>query len=201
LIQIAELLDTCLAADAFVVDDEPVPSHFSDPPRWLRVAFAGLVGGAGTGLLIKTDGVSWTTSGVVAVIGGIVFALAIWRFEPKWRRERAEIEGGLPADKLRLARRAAERGPVPDDPEIRAAALRIASRDLNGSPWHPGPKAATAMGVAMAIASVVAAFSGSWRALPYALSACAMFYYGLYRPKQLRRRIELLTAPENTPAG
>lgn len=198
MIQIADLLDTCLAADAFVVDDGPVPSHFSDPPRWLRVAFACLVGGAGTGLLAKTDGVSWTTSGVAAVIGGIVFAVAIWRFEPKWRRERAEIEGGLPADKLRLARRAAERGPVPADPEIRAAALRIASRNLT-TLQRPGPRITTAIGVVMAIATIGAAMSGSWWAPLYALSACATLYSGLYRPKQLRRRIELITATEHTP--
>jgi hypothetical protein len=177
-----------------------VPSHFPDPPRWLRMSLACLVGGAGTGIFVRTDGASWTTSAVVGGIAGIVFALAIWWFEPKWRRERAELEGDLPADKVQLARRAAERGPVPTDPEIRAAALRIASHGLTTSSRYPGPRLTTAIGVVMAIATIRAAMSGSWWAPLYALSASAMLYSGLYRPKQLRRRIDLLAAPDNTPA-
>lgn len=114
--------------------------------RWLLSAWMGLVGGVGIGALFKTDGTSWTACGVIALVSGILFAVVAWSFEPRWRRERAEIEGGLPRDKLRVARRAAERGPVPADAEIRAAAVRMASRGLTRSRWQPGPKLITAMG-------------------------------------------------------
>jgi hypothetical protein len=39
--------------------------------------------------------------------------------------------GDLPTDESNAAHRAADRGPIPDDPEIRAAALRIANRQVH----------------------------------------------------------------------
>jgi hypothetical protein len=168
---------------------------------WSRVllsAWAGLVGGVGIGAFFKTDGTSWTASGVIALMTGIVFAVAAWSFEPRWRRERAQIEGGLPRDKLRVARRAAERGPVPADAEIRAAAARIASRGLARSRWQPGPKLIAAMGGVMLIGTAGAAADGSPWAFLYAASGCTMVYTGLFRPRQLRRRIELLSTPDRT---
>ncbi|MFG1818458.1 hypothetical protein ACGFIF_32160 [Kribbella sp. NPDC049174] len=182
------------------MDDEPVRSYFSGPPRWLLPALAGLIGGAGTGIFVRTDGQSWTESGVFAAISAVLFALGAWWFEPRWKREWAEVEGDLPEDTLQLARRAAERGPVPTDPEIRAAALRIASHSLTGSSWRPGPKAITAIGVVLAIATVGAAVSGSLWAVLYANSTAMMLYSGWLYPRQLRRRIELLTAAD-TPAA
>jgi hypothetical protein len=176
-------------------------TFFSEPPRWLSSVYVGVLGGTGTGFFVKTDGVSWTASGVIAAIAAIVSAAATWWwFEPRWRRERAQVEGDLPAEKLGLARRAAERGPVPTDPEIRAAALRIASHNLTRSSQHPGPRLSTALGVVMAIATVGAALSGSLWAFLYAPTAAVVLYSGLYHPKQLRRRIELLSAPADTPA-
>jgi hypothetical protein len=182
-----------------VADDEPMQINFSDPPRWLLAVWIGLIGGAGVGFFFKTDGTSWTASGIIAGIAAIPFALATWRLEPQWRRKREELEGDLSADKLKLARRAAVRGPVPTDPEIRAAALRIASDGLTRSRWQPGPRLTTALGGVMAIACVGAAVSRSLWALPYAFSATAMLYSGWYLPRQLRRRIELLSAVVDTP--
>ena len=45
----------------------------------------------------------------------------------------------------------------------------------------------------MLIGSVGAALSGSLWAVLYAFAGCTMVYSGLYLPKQLRRRIELLS--------
>jgi hypothetical protein len=176
-----------------------VQSYFSDPPRWLLAVWIGLIGGAGVGFSFKTDGMGRTASGITAGIAAIAFALATWRLEPSWRRKREELEGGLPADKVKLARRASMRGPIPTDPEVRAAALRFASNSLARSRWQLGPRFTTALGAMMAIASVAAAVSGSLRALPYSLSASAILYSGWYLPRQLRRRIELLSAAVNTP--
>ncbi len=167
-------------------------------PRWLTSTVAGLLGGAGTLAFIRTDGESWTTSGVFAAISAVLCALGAWWIEPRWQREWAEVEGDLPADKVELARRAAERGPVPTDPEIRAAALRIAAHRLTGSSFQPGPKATTALGVVMSVAAVGAAVSGSLWTLLYTASAATMLYSGWLYPRKLRRRIQLLSALADT---
>ncbi|MFI7060317.1 hypothetical protein ACIBL3_04985 [Kribbella sp. NPDC050124] len=155
----------------------------------------GLSGAVATGLSLKTGGASWAETGGFAALGGVMLAIGMWWAEPRWRRERAEVEGDLPSEKLELARRAAQRGPVPSDPEVRAAALRIASYDLDSSTWVPGPRIRTAIGAVMAINAVGAARSGSLWALIFAFSAALMLWFGLYYPRQLRRRIELLSQP------
>lgn len=174
-------------------------SNFSDPRRWLLAVWIGLIGGVGVGFFLKTEGASWTASGIVAGIAVVPFAMATWRSEPSWRRQREELEGGLPADRLKLARRASMRGQVPTDPEIRAAALRIAFDGLTRSRWQPSPRLITALGVVMAIAAVGATVSRSPWALLYALVAVGNLYSGWYLPRQLRRRIELLSSVD-TPA-
>jgi hypothetical protein len=105
--------------------------------RGLLSAWMGLVGGVGVGAFFKTDGTSWTASGAIALISGILFAVAAWSFEPRLRREQAQIEGGLPPDKLRVARRAAARGPVPADAEI-LSVRRLGLRDVLQRPGPPG---------------------------------------------------------------
>ncbi|MEV0794402.1 hypothetical protein [Kribbella sp. NPDC050459] len=168
--------------------------YLADPPRWLFAIWYGVVGGVAVGLWGKVvTEASWARSGIVAIIGTIVATGTVWWLEPGWRRQRDELEGGLSADKAALARRTAVRGPVPDDPEVRAAALRIASKSLIRSRWQPGPRLTTALGGMMAIGSVGAALSGSLLAVLYALTGAGMLYSGLYLPKQLHRRIELLS--------
>ncbi|MGW1340936.1 hypothetical protein ACWCOV_07760 [Kribbella sp. NPDC002412] len=163
---------------------------------WLISVSFGLIGAVGMGLFVRTDGASWATTAGFAAVSGVMFAFAMWRFEPRIRRELAEVEGDLPAEKLELAHRAARRGPVPSDPEIRAAALRIASHQLgSSSTWIPGPRFRTAIGALMVINAVGSAVSGSFWALIYGTSATLLLYSGLYYPRQLRRRMELLSQP------
>jgi hypothetical protein len=177
-----------------VREDEPVQSYFSDPPRWLFALWGGVTGGAGVGLFVKVvTEASWAASGIMAVIAAGVATVSVWWLEPGWRRKRDELEGGLSADKVALARRAAMRGPVSDDPEVRAAALRIASDGLTKSRWQPGPRLTAALGGVMLIGSVGAALSGSLWAVLYASAGCTTVYSGLCVPRQLRRRIELLS--------
>lgn len=155
----------------------------------------GLIGAVGIGLFVRTDGASWVETGGFAAVGGAMLGFAMWRFEPRIRRELEEVGGDLPAEKLELAHRAARRGPVPSDPEVRAAALRIASHQLGSSTtWIPGPRLRTAMGALMAINAVGSGVSGSFWALIYGTSAALLLYSGLYYPRQLRSRIRLLSA-------
>jgi len=103
-------------------------------------------------------------------------------------------EGDLPPEKIRLAHRAALRGPVPEDEEIRSAALRVASRHLAGYTGRTRWLVIVAM-VFMLAGSVAGAVSESpWNFVGVFLPAI-LLYGWWYWPRQLRRRIRLLTDP------
>ena len=175
------------------MDDERVRSYLSDPPRWVVAVLTGVPFGIGMGLWVKFDGAGWPEAGFWAT-SGIPFGLATAWWAARWGREAAQAEAGLAADKLPAARLAASRGPVPADPEIRAAALRIASHELAEATRHRRSKI-LAIGL-MVIGTVGAASEGSLWALLYATVAGALLYVHGYRPRQLIRRIELLRAAE-----
>jgi Flp pilus assembly protein TadB len=158
---------------------------------------AGVLFGVVMGAFTKHDGSSWTAAGVGAIVGGVPFGLAMGWWSARWRREMKAAEGDLPNEKVRLAHRAALGGPVPEDEEIRAAALRIASRylaDYTGrTRWLFIIVAALIL-----IGSVAGAVSESPWGLLRAIFPAALLYTWWYWPRRLQRRIALLTeaAPE-----
>jgi hypothetical protein len=126
----------------------------------------------------------WLVVGV-AFGGGMAFSL------DKQRREVRAAVGGLPANKLRAARRAAHRGPVPTDPEIRAAARRIATQELDR---HLRVRKVVIVWPALVVVSSVgAAVTGSPWQLLYALGAGVLLIGQWYWPQRIRLRIELLS--------
>jgi hypothetical protein len=120
--------------------------------RGLLSAWMGLVGGVGVGAFFKTDGTSWTASGVIALITGS---------SSPWPRGRSSPGGG--ANKHRS---------------------KADSRRTN-SGWPAAPPRADQ-------------YRPTPKSFLYAGLGCAMFYSGLVRPGQLRRRIEVLSTPDRT---
>ena len=102
----------------------------TDAPTWSLAAAAGLLGAFGIGLFEKLSGSSGREPVVHAVVVGIICGVAVGFSLNRRRREERAVAGDLGKDQLRLARRAAENGPIPDDPEVRAAAHRLAVRQL-----------------------------------------------------------------------
>jgi len=147
------------------------------------------------GLSAKLDGEGWFGAGFMAT-SGIPFGLAMAWWGRRWRRERGRMETDLPADKVQVARLAASRGPVPADPEIRAAAVRIAAHELAEVTRHR--RFRILIGGVMLIATVGAAQAGSLWALLYAACAAAVLYFQWHQPRQLRRRIDLLSAADTS---
>ncbi|MEU4607452.1 hypothetical protein AB0F43_31085 [Kribbella sp. NPDC023972] len=168
-------------------------AYLSDLPRWVEAALAGVPFGIAMGLFAKLDGAGWLGAGFVAS-SGIPFGLMMAWWGPRWRGELERAEADVPPDKLQVARRAASRGPVPEDPEVRAAAVRIASAELTQALRNR--KFMLLFGGVVLIAVVGAAAEGSLWALLYAFVAAVVLYFHWYRPRQLRRRIELLGAAE-----
>lgn len=106
------------------------------------------------------------------------------------RRKRVAAIGNLPIADLRVANRAATRGPVPADPHIRQAAEWLATNQLNESSRH---RWLSLIGIVFVIVGIVdAALTSSawwWLGAAAMLSLCAWF---LVWRIQLKRRIEML---------
>ncbi|WP_062985614.1 hypothetical protein [Nocardia anaemiae] len=137
---------------------------------------------------------------VAAVVGGIIFGAVMGPVTARQFRQLNSVIGPLSNSAYRLAKRAAIRGPVPSDPEIRRAALAIASRGsarLKRGKWTYGT-----LSIIEAILAVSYAYqaitSSAWywgQATLFAVLSGVMLY-PLWLSGQLERRIELLRSSE-----
>jgi predicted outer membrane lipoprotein len=147
------------------------------------------------GIFIRNDGSSWTETVVSGVILGVAFGIPMALWFDKEQREMRAVEGDIPTGKLKSAHRAAASGPIPEDPEVRAAALRIANRQLRqyGQTRRP---LRIGLAVLMLTASVIGTVSSSPWYLLFALAPVSILVSHLYLPRRTRRRIELLSEAE-----
>ncbi|WP_427889350.1 hypothetical protein ACQHIV_38965 [Kribbella sp. GL6] len=152
----------------------------------------GVLFGVVMGAFTKDDGSSWTAACVGAIVTGVPFGLAIGWWSARWQRGMKDAEGDVPEDKVRVAHRAAMGGPVPDDEEIRSAALRIASRHLADYTGRTRWLVIIVM-VMVLIGSVAGALDESPRALLGAIVPAFTLFIRWYWPRRLRRRITLLS--------
>ncbi|WP_350280200.1 hypothetical protein [Kribbella sp. HUAS MG21] len=143
------------------------------------------------GAFTKLDGSSWTAAVVGALVTGVPVGIVAGWWSARWRQRMKDAEGGLPPDKVRLAHRAAMGGDVPEDEEIRSAALRIASGYLADYTSRARRLSIIVM-AALLIGSIAAAVSESLWALWGALVPALLLYMHWYWPRRLRRRIQAL---------
>jgi hypothetical protein len=175
-----------------LVDDPQMRRQRSEVPWWILAVMFGVPFGVGMGLFTKSDGSSWAEAGVGAIVTGIPFGLAMGWWTIKWRAGIDEAEGDLPADKVKLAHRAAVRGPIPVDADVRSAALSLASLQL--AQYAGKIRRLTIVMVALAfVISLIGAVTDSLSALEPALLFGVVLLWHWYRPRQIRRRIGLLS--------
>jgi Flp pilus assembly protein TadB len=174
------------------VDDPQVRAYRSEVPWWILAVIGGVLFGVAMGLPTKLDGSSWTEAGVGALVTGIPFGLAMGWWSANWQAGMKEAEGDLPTDKVELAHQAAAGGPEPVDAEIRSAALSIASLRLA---QYAGKtrRLSIVMMVLLLIGSVVGAVTDSLWVLVPALFFGVLLFWQWYLPRQIRRRIKLLS--------
>jgi hypothetical protein len=179
-----------------VGDDAQMRTYPANLPRWALALATGLPFGTAMGITFKIAGsASWTTAAVGGLIVGVGFGLAIAFAIDKRRREVRAAIGDLPADMSRAARRAADRGPIPADPEIRATALRLANDQLHR--FRSVQKPFVVLAVLLLVSSVGQAVTTSAWYLPEVLVSLLLLMGRWYWPKRLRRRIELLSEATN----
>ena len=109
------------------------------------------------------------------------------------RSEQQNRLADVPADLVRAARQALSSGEVPDDAEVRSAAITVASRDLAETTRqrrHMAPVVCV-----MVIAAIVAAASGAWlTVLLFAAGGASSVYHYVIAPHRLRHRLEQFRA-------
>jgi hypothetical protein len=173
-------------------DDERVRNYLSAAPKWVVALIAGTGFGAGMGIFIRNDGSSWTETVVSGLILGVAFGIPMAFWFDKEQREMRAVEGDIPTEKLKSAHRAAQSGPIPEDPEVRAAARRIATHQLREYGQIRRP-VRIGLALLMLAASVIGSVFGSPWNLLFAVAPVFMLVSDLYLPRRTRRRIELLS--------
>lgn len=175
-----------------MADDHHMGGERAEVAGWISAVAGGVLFGVVMGAFTKHDGSSWTGAGIGALLTGVPFGLTMAWWSARWQRGMKDAEGDMPDGKVRLAHRAAMGGPVPEDEEIRSAALRIASRQLAD---YTGRRRwlLIIVPVLVLIGSVAGAVSESPWGLLGALVPAAILYARWYWPKRLRRRIAALS--------
>ena len=133
---------------------------------------------------------SWTRAIVIGLTEGVFFGAIMGPLQARQRRKRVAAIGSMPAHDLRVAGRAAMRGPVPADPRVRQAAEWLATTQLKASSRYRW------IGLIIVafytVASVAFALTWSLWWWPVAVAAFSLCAWFIVLPRQLRRRIEML---------
>ncbi|MEI8408134.1 MULTISPECIES: hypothetical protein [unclassified Kribbella] len=161
-------------------------------PAWVQGILAGLFFGIAMGAFIRLDGASWTEVVLWGLGAGVALGVSMGRFAVRQRREFAEAEGDLPAEQVQAAHQAVSREPVPYDPDVRAAAVRIGTVYLKSTQKHRW--VAVVLPGLMLVGAVGAAFERSLWTLLYVPAAALMVYINWFWPRRLRRRIDRLSS-------
>ncbi|MGH8959840.1 MAG: hypothetical protein ACRDWT_01315 [Jatrophihabitantaceae bacterium] len=153
----------------------------------------GVLFGLAMGLLVKLSyHASWThTVGEFAVTGSLFGAFSTFLNRGN-RRQRVGILAGLTSAQCRQARRAAERGPLPQDVLLRARAAELAQ--WSQQEWRRVRGLNTVVLVVVLVGCVMLALTGSpwwWITVPWIGANLAKVRVW---PARLRRRAELLRA-------
>lgn len=128
------------------------------------------------------------------VIGGVFFGALMGLLAARGNKRLLAALDPLPVERQAEARRAAFRGRVPDDPEVREAATRLvtvqADRLHQQRWWAPLFWIAT-----LALGAWLAVTSSPWWWLAEALFA-ALLIHQLWLPRHLQRRLDRLRAAD-----
>lgn len=126
----------------------------------------------------------------VGVIGGILFGLVMGPVLARLNGRARDALGELPAGRHSEVLRAASRGPVPADPEIRTAAARLAEVQL-AQTLRYRTLGLIVFPVLLVLQAVLAVAVSAWFGLGVVLFG-ALLALQVVEPRRLRRRVEIL---------
>jgi hypothetical protein len=142
--------------------------------------------------LIVGDDLQWSLISA-ALFGVLAGAATTFGFKLSGRMEKSAF-GDASVDVRREARRAVRTGPVPADPAVRAAALRLAEFSLQRL-LRTRPVLIVCAAVVV-VGTAVTALDSPWSLLLLAIYAPAIAGMVFLTPRRLRARIALLSEPQ-----
>jgi hypothetical protein len=164
--------------------------YLNTAPRWVLCLIYGLPFGAIMAIGILADNSSGALEIIAfGLVAGLVFGAGMTFVTGKQRGEVRTVIGEIPADRVRGVYRAAWTGPVPSEPELHAAALRLARYD-SAQAWR-----GLILPVPFALLFAAAAIFKDENRLPYAgvaIFLLAGIVYQVITTIRLKRRVELL---------
>lgn len=180
-----------------------MPTGVSNPPRTLRLAaYCWAFFGAVMAIFGFIKGQEWPTALATGLLSGGAFAVLVVLLASYQRQGQPveETEVHLSEPERRVAARAATRGAVPVEPEVRRAALRVAVHRLERLSRHAILMVSLLSGV-FVVEVVLALTVGPLHWLGAALAALAVVAR-LAAQTRLRRRVALLNlaVPEPAPS-
>ncbi|GAA0941744.1 hypothetical protein GCM10009554_33630 [Kribbella koreensis] len=162
-------------------------------PTWASVLLMGLPFGVAMGISVTKDRGSTESAVVSGILLGLFFGLAMTIASNRQRPLLRQALGTNTSPALRrAATRAVRRGPVPADPEVRAAAIGLAEYQLN---LLTGRRRLSLIIWPLVLAAIIASTlvfdDAPW---PIALIAICLSLIAdqILRPKYLRARIAVL---------
>ena len=176
--------------DAAARHDHPVRERLLDAPAWVLALFTGTFFAVFWALTTRVQGESWSAAVVQGAILGVFFGGVMGPVLHRQNRGLREAAARSPEGLSKRVRRAAWRGPVPDDVDVRRAAHEVVlaqSAQLERQRvWGPAVfLLLAALGTYLAVADD----PWWWLSVPVWITAAAAHRVVLLR---LRRRAELL---------
>jgi amino acid transporter len=164
-----------------------------DAPWWVWSLITGVGYGVVMGFYFQWSASNPGTGGwILGLSSGVFFGAFMGPFAARQARLTRALMGPLSPEQRRCARRAATRGPVPEDADVRAAALRLNVHQLavtlRSRNWG-----LSGLGLILAGTVVVTVSESAWSTcvvgvLLYAIVAGVL----IYSPTRLRRQLARL---------
>lgn len=171
---------------------------FGAAPAWVSSVVQGVIFFVSWTLYAWfAEHVTWWHALVVGLAFSALMTVAMWFVERRQRGRLAEITRSLDREQRTAAFRAAQDGPIPDDPAVRRAAAGIASAGLDQSMRGRGLGGVTI--AVILLISVIAAVQSPWYAVG-AVALAALSGWTWLEPRRLERRLDTLLAAERAQA-
>jgi len=167
--------------------------RLQNAPWWVMSLITGLSFASVTAVLNHfLQPASWTAAIVGGLLGGVIFGAIMGPWAVRQRRQAVAASGDLPFQALRIASRAVMRGPVPLDPEIRQATVRLTRLQLKqysrGRLWL----GAFFVGALNVLYGFLALTESPWWWIPFGIFL-GFGVLNVVLPRHLRRRMEMLS--------
>jgi hypothetical protein len=169
----------------------------SELPDWLPGAVSGVLFGAAAVAFVKYDGARWIEAVAWGLAAGVLFGVVMGRWTARWIRTMNTATADLSPDEAKRAHRAATRGPVPDDPRIRSAALGIALAHQSLQSRGRAHAFMRVLAPLLAVVCLYAAVTESAWNLIFVPVPVLMAYNAWITPRRTQRRIDLLSPSGN----